>query len=248
MRIPRHLAIIMDGNGRWAQQRQLPRVAGHQKGVETVQDIVAEANRLGIKYLTLYAFSSKNWGRPDAEVDALMGLLGTFLQSQLGTMRDKSIRLNVIGEVDRLPADTHAILRDCLAATAELKGMVLTLALSYGSRNEIVRAARNLAEQVAEGRLSPQAIDESIVTAALDTAGVPDPELLIRTSGEMRISNFLLWQIAYTELVFSDLLWPDFSADELVKALEIFSSRQRRFGLTGDQLATDAGVPGEDSH
>jgi len=248
MRIPRHLAIIMDGNGRWAQQRQLPRVAGHQKGVETVQDIVAESNRLGIRYLTLYAFSSENWGRPDAEVDALMGLLGTFLQSQLGTMRDKSIRLNVIGEVDRLPADTHAILRDCLDATAELDGMVLTLALSYGSRNEIVRAARNLAEQVADGSLSPREIDESIIAGALDTAGMPDPELLIRTSGEMRISNFLLWQIAYTELVFSDLLWPDFTAEELVKALEIFSSRQRRFGLTGDQLATDAGANGEDSH
>lgn len=248
MRIPRHLAIIMDGNGRWAQQRQLPRVAGHQRGVETVEEIVAEANRLGISYLTLYAFSSENWGRPDTEVDALMGLLGRFLQSQLDTMLANSIRLNVIGEIDRLPKDTAAQLRHCLEVTAAQPGMVLTLALSYGSRNEIVRAVRQLAHQVADGRLAPDSIDESCISRALDTSGLPDPELLIRTSGELRISNFLLWQIAYSELVFSELLWPDFTAIELVKALEHYSTRQRRFGLTGEQLATGKRATGEGDH
>jgi len=248
MRIPRHLAIIMDGNGRWAQQRHLPRVAGHQKGVETVLEIVAEANRLGIGYLTLYAFSSENWGRPDAEVDALMGLLGSFLQSQLDTMLHNSIRLNVIGEIERLPAETAEMLRHCLKLTADQPGMVLTLALSYGSRNEIVRAVRSLADRAARGELDPCAITDENVSQTLDTAGLPDPELLIRTSGELRISNFLLWQIAYTELVFSELLWPDFSARELVKALENYSSRQRRFGLTGDQLTNDFYAGGEGNH
>jgi undecaprenyl diphosphate synthase len=239
MRIPRHLAIIMDGNGRWAQQRQLPRIAGHQKGVETVHEIVAEANGLGIGYLTLYAFSSENWGRPETEVHALMGLLGSFLQSQLETMLTNRIRLNVIGEIDRLPPETAATLRHCLQATADQSGMVLTLALSYGGRNEIIRAVRRLGEQLIRGELVPAEIDETCFSHALDTGDLPEPELLIRTSGEMRISNFLLWQIAYTELVFSEILWPDFSAVELVRALENYSSRQRRFGLTGDQLTTD---------
>jgi undecaprenyl diphosphate synthase len=239
MRIPRHLAIIMDGNGRWAQQRQLPRIAGHQKGVETVHEIVAEATRLGISYLTLYAFSSENWGRPETEVHALMGLLGSFLQGQLETMLANRIRLNVIGEIDRLPAETAATLRHCLQVTAEQPGMVLTLALSYGGRNEIIRAVRRLGAQIARGTLGPAEIDEACFSRALDTGDLPDPELLIRTSGEMRISNFLLWQIAYTELVFSDLLWPDFTAVELVRSLEDYSSRQRRFGLTGEQLTDD---------
>jgi len=248
MRIPRHLAIIMDGNGRWAQQRQLPRFAGHQKGVETVQEIVTEATRLGIGYLTLYAFSSENWGRPESEVEALMGLLGIYLQSQLDTMLANRIRLNVIGEIDRLPRETAAILRDCLQATAEQPGMVLTLALSYGSRNEIVRAVRDLSQQVANGHLALDGIDEETFSNALDTSGLPDPELLIRTSGELRISNFLLWQIAYTELIFSDILWPDFSATELNKALEEYSGRQRRFGLTGEQLSGDGRSTEEGGH
>jgi undecaprenyl diphosphate synthase len=248
MRIPKHLAIIMDGNGRWAQQRQLPRVAGHQKGVETVQDIVAESNRLGINYLTLYAFSSENWGRPDAEVEALMGLLGTFLNSQLDTMLSKRIKLNVIGEIDRLPEPTVNLLQQCLDATADQTGMVLTLALSYGSRNEIVRAVRTLAAQVSSGQRKADEIDEECVRTALDTNGLPDPELLIRTSGELRISNFLLWQIAYSELVFTDILWPDFTASELVKALEDYSSRQRRFGLTGEQLGTTEDTLKEDTY
>lgn len=248
MRIPKHLAIIMDGNGRWAEQRQLPRIAGHQKGVDVVQEIVAEAGRLGIGYLTLYAFSSENWGRPAHEVQSLMELLGVFLQSQLPVMLENRIRLNVIGEIDRLPADTLKVLQECLEATADQPGMLLTLALSYGARSEIVRACQRLAGQVAAGLLEAEDIDDEVMGASLDTAGLPDPELLIRTSGEMRISNFMLWQIAYAELVFSEVLWPDFSTAELHRALEVFSGRQRRFGLTAEQLQDDAVINEEDSH
>ena len=236
LRIPEHLAIIMDGNGRWAQRRHLPRILGHRKGVETVQSVVDECLALGIRYLTLYAFSSENWGRPNDEVDALMGLLGTFLQRELNQMINRGIRLRAIGELERLPKNIRAILDEITARTTEHQQLVLTLALSYGGRNELVRATRSLAREVAAGRLIPEAIDEECLAKALDTAGLPDPDLLIRTSGETRLSNFLLWQAAYAEFVFLEVLWPDFSAKHLRAALAEFARRERRFGLTRAQL------------
>lgn len=248
MRIPRHLAIIMDGNGRWAQQRRLPRIAGHQRGVQTVQAIVEECRRLGVGYLTLYAFSSENWGRPQEEVHALMDLLGNYLQRELDTMLRHRVRLNVIGQTGKLPAGVRQILERTVERTAGNDGMVLTLALSYGARDEILRATRVLAGEAADGRLQPDQIDEQRFAGALDTAGLPDPDLLIRTSGEMRVSNFLLWQIAYAELYFSELLWPDFDCMELQRALEEFARRQRRFGLTGDQIDSSPPEPQETDH
>ena len=235
MRIPEHLAIIMDGNGRWAQQRHLPRLLGHRKGVETVQTVVDECLALGIRYLTLYAFSSENWGRPRDEVESLMGLLGTFLQRELAQMTARGIRLRAIGELERLPKKIRVILDDIIAKTVDHQSLVLTLALSYGGRNELVRASRLLAREAAAGRLDPEAIDEARLADALDTVGLPDPDLLIRTSGETRISNFLLWQAAYAEFVFLEVLWPDFSAQHLRGALAEYARRERRFGLARAQ-------------
>lgn len=240
MRIPQHLAIIMDGNGRWAEQRQLPRIFGHRQGVETVRSVVKECRALGIPHLTLYAFSSENWGRPAAEVAALMELLGMFLAQELKTLMAEDIRLRVIGNTALLPAEVRQVLDDTIARTAGNSRLVLTLALSYGARDEILRAVRHLAAEVEEGRLSAPDIDEQRIAAALDTAGLPDPDLLIRTSGEMRISNFLLWQLAYAELYFTEVLWPDFSAAELRRALDDFAARNRRYGLTGQQTAADS--------
>jgi undecaprenyl diphosphate synthase len=240
MRIPQHLAIIMDGNGRWAEQRELPRIFGHRQGVETVRSVVKECRALGIPHLTLYAFSSENWGRPAAEVAALMELLGMFLAQELKTLMAEDIRLRVIGNTALLPAEVRQVLDDTIARTAGNSRLVLTLALSYGARDEILRAVRHLAVEVEEGRLSAPDIDEQHIAAALDTSGLPDPDLLIRTSGEMRISNFLLWQLAYAELYFTEVLWPDFSAAELRRALEDFAARNRRYGLTGQQTAADS--------
>jgi undecaprenyl diphosphate synthase len=236
MRLPRHLAIIMDGNGRWAEQRHLPRVVGHQRGVETVRTIVEECRNLGIPYLTLYAFSSENWGRPEEEVAALMGLLGRFLQSELESMLTHRIRLNVIGEIARLPSGVRRILEETIDRTAANREMVLTLALSYGARDEILHTVRTLVEKARTGDLRSEDIDEASFSAGLDTAELPDPDFLVRTSGEMRISNFLLWQLAYTELYFTEALWPEFNVRELHRALQEFSRRQRRFGLTGAQV------------
>jgi undecaprenyl diphosphate synthase len=244
----RHVAIIMDGNGRWAQQRRLPRIVGHQQGVETVQCIVRECRQLGIEFLTLYAFSSENWGRPSDEVHSLMGLLGRYLKSELATMLSQGIRLNVIGQIDKLPEPVKKTLLDTVEQTATNQGMMLTLALSYGGRDEIVRAFRKLATAVAAGQLAADQIDDCSLAAALDTGGIPDPDLLIRTSGEMRISNFLLWQIAYSELVFTEVLWPDFRGPELRLALDEYTQRQRRFGLTGEQIYPAEPGGQEESH
>ena len=244
IRIPEHLAIIMDGNGRWAQQRRLPRIFGHRRGVETVQAVVDECLALGIRHLSLYAFSSENWGRPRDEVEALMSLLGTFLKREVAQMMNRGIRLRAIGELDRLPVRIRRVLDDIMTRTAGNSQLVLTLALSYGGRNELVRAARTLAREAAAGRLDPEAIDEARLAAALDTAGLPDPDLMIRTSGETRLSNFLLWQAAYAEFVFLEVLWPDFSASHLRAALEEFARRERRFGLTAAQLAALGGGDG----
>lgn len=248
MQIPNHLAIIMDGNGRWAEQRRLPRILGHRKGVETVQRVVDECLDLGIGFLTLYAFSSENWGRPRKEVDALMGLLGTFLEKELGQLQQRGIRLVAIGELDRLPSETHEILKKIIRLTENNTNMVLNLALSYGSRDELTRAMRQIGKDILDGKLQPGNLTEEDIDARLDTHDMPDPDLLIRTSGEMRVSNFLLWQIAYTELYFTEALWPDFSREELTRALQAYNSRQRRFGLTGAQLNGTEQSGGEGRH
>jgi undecaprenyl diphosphate synthase len=248
MDIPRHIAIIMDGNGRWAEKRRLPRVIGHQRRVDVVQKVVTECRRLGVGYLTLYAFSSENWKRPEEEVSALMGLLGRYLRSELSSLLDQGIRLKVIGETDRLPGEIRQVLTETMERTAGNSAMTLTLALSYGGRNEIVRAIGKLIAAVQADRIAPAQIDETMLAGFLDTADLPDPDLLIRTSGEMRISNFLLWQLAYTELYFTKVLWPDFSLAELQRALAGFNQRQRRFGLTGAQLADDPDPRGEKHH
>ena len=231
-----HLAIIMDGNGRWAKQRNLPRIAGHNQGVETVIKIVDECARQGIRYLSLFAFSSENWGRPQQEVDALMQLLLQFLASQRNKMLEGGIRLRVIGDRNRLSASVRQALTEAELATATGKTLTLVLALSYGGRDEILRATRMLIQQAVTEGLDPAQVTEEEFEGCLDTLGIPAPDLLIRTSGEMRISNFLLWQLAYAELYFTEVLWPDFDAEELRKAVEDYQRRKRRFGLTDDQL------------
>ena len=236
-RLPGHLAIIMDGNGRWAQQRMLRRIVGHQRGAETVKMVVEQSHLLGIKYLTLFAFSSENWSRPAIEVRALMTLLKKYIRAETARMMRKNIRYNVIGNRDDLPDDVNQALSDAIAETAGNTGMVLTLALSYGGRQEISHAAAQMARDVAAGKLKADDVTVDIFGSYLDTGGLPDPDFLIRTSGEMRISNFLLWQLAYTELYFTEINWPDFTINELHKALADFQARERRFGKTGDQIA-----------
>jgi undecaprenyl diphosphate synthase len=235
-KMPGHLAIIMDGNGRWAEQRMLKRIVGHQRGAETVQMVVDQASSIGIGYLTLFAFSSENWSRPKFEVRALMALLKKYIRNELRRMLKNNIRFNVIGNRDDLPLEINDILDDALQQTVGNTGMVLTLALSYGGRQEIARAAARIAQQVKDGHLSPEQITESLFSQYLDTAGLPDPDLLIRTSGEMRISNFLLWQLAYAELYFTDINWPDLTINALHTALADYQARERRFGKTSAQL------------
>ncbi|ARJ65439.1 di-trans,poly-cis-decaprenylcistransferase [Magnetospirillum sp. ME-1] len=227
---PVHVAIIMDGNGRWAKARGLPRTAGHKRGAEAVRRTVEAAREMGVSYLTLYAFSSENWKRPAGEVTDLMGLLRLYLRNEVNNLHKNGIRLKVIGDRNRLGADIVRLIEDSEAKTAGNTALTLLLALSYGGRQEIVEAARSLARDVAEGRISPDSIDEESINARLTTAGVPDPDLIIRTSGEQRISNFLLWQGAYAELVFQDTLWPDFGRNELEAAIRDFHGRDRRFG------------------
>lgn len=233
--IPRHIAIIMDGNGRWARGRGLPRIAGHREGAKAVRRTVTYAREAGVKFLTLYAFSSENWSRPEHEVSGLMVLLREYLRSELRTMRKNGIRLNVIGAIDKLPALVREPLEEAQSKTADLDDMVLTLALSYGGRDELLRAVRSLAERVRSGELQAADIDENAFSAALDTAPMPDPDMLIRTSGESRISNFLLWQIAYTELFILPQAWPEFDEQALHDAILDFQNRERRFGMTGEQ-------------
>lgn len=236
MTVPNHVAIIMDGNGRWAESRGLPRVRGHEEGAESVRAITRACRELGCKALTLYSFSTENWKRPEDEVGALMGLLARYLVQERREILDNDIRLHAVGQLDRLPLAVRAALKEMMHASRDNKTMTLTLALSYGSRHEIVEAARALAKKAASGRLRPEAIDEAAFTAELQTAGLPDPDLLIRTSGELRISNFMLWQLAYAEIYVTDVLWPDFRRPQLEAAFSAFSSRERRFGATGAQL------------
>lgn len=235
-KLPRHVAVIMDGNGRWAKARMLRRIVGHRKGVETVRVIVEECSRLGIGYLTLYAFSAENWSRPKTEVHALMALLKKYIRMEVPRMQQNNIRFNVIGAREELPPDVRQVVSDAIAVTSGNTGMTLTLALSYGSRQEIIRACRSVAADVTAGRITPEEVTEQGFARYLYTDGMPDPDLLIRTSGETRVSNFLLWQMAYTELYFTEVNWPDFTAQELHKALADFHRRERRFGLTSDQL------------
>jgi len=236
-KLPRHVAIIMDGNGRWAKKNALRRLIGHKKGADAVRSVVRTARELGIKFLTLYAFSVENWSRPKEEVRALMSLLEDYLKSELQEMKDNGIRLSTIGDIEALPLRVRAILRDTIEETMHNSDMVLTLALSYGGRDEIVEVVRRMMKDLKTGTLDLEHIDKKMFSKYLYTADMPDPDLLIRTSGEYRISNFLLWQIAYTELYFVDILWPDFSRASLVDAIVDYQKRERRFGLTSDQLS-----------
>jgi len=229
-RAPNHVAIIMDGNGRWASARGLPRAAGHRQGAEAVRRTVTGAIELGISYLTLYSFSSENWKRPVTEVEDLMGLLRRYLQGEIAELHKKGIRLRVIGERARLPRAIVRLIDEAEARTAGLDQLVLVMAISYGGRQDILSAARKLAEQAAAGQLDPAQIGEEHLSGALTTHGIPDPDLVIRTSGEKRISNFLLWQSAYSELVFVDKLWPDFGKDDLAASILESQQRDRRYG------------------
>jgi undecaprenyl diphosphate synthase len=227
-----HVAVIMDGNGRWAKQRNMSRTAGHRHGVEAVRRTVRAAATLGIDYLTLYSFSSENWKRPPAEIDDLMGLLRLYLRAEIAELHKNDVRLRVIGNRSRLARDIVTLIDHAEEQTASNTGLTLVLALSYGSREEIVAAAREVAGQVARGELAEDAIDETVFASHLSTVGIPDPDLIIRTSGEQRLSNFLLWQSAYTELLFVDRLWPDFSQADLEQAVAEFRQRDRRYGAT----------------
>jgi undecaprenyl diphosphate synthase len=233
--LPRHLAIIMDGNGRWAKERNLSRIEGHRAGAESVRVIVRSCRKIGIPVLTLYAFSKENWQRPSREVQALWQLLSRYLKSELKEMLENSIRLNAIGDIQELPKSVHRLLVETMEKTGANRDMILNLALSYSGRSEIVRAAQKLAASCLEKELQPGEIDEAIFSNNLFTADMPDPDLLIRTSGEQRISNFLLWQMAYTELYVSPVYWPDFREPELMEALADYQRRERRFGKTGEQ-------------
>lgn len=228
--IPRHVAIIMDGNGRWAKERGRPRIEGHRAGAESVTEVLKGCIEQGVEYLTLYAFSSENWSRPETEVSALMTLLNHFLKAKLKDLDRQNIRLLTIGQLDRLPAKTRALIERTEAHTANHTAMTLVLALSYGGREEIVAAARSLASDAAAGKINPADIDGELFASRLQTAGIPDPDLLIRTSGEMRISNFLLWQISYAEIVIVKKFWPDFGQSDLAEAIEEYQRRHRRFG------------------
>jgi undecaprenyl diphosphate synthase len=231
--LPTHVAIIMDGNGRWAEARGLPRSRGHRKGADSVKTVVKAARELGVGYLTLYGFSSENWKRPAAEVQDLMGLLRIYLRSEVAELRRNDVRVLFIGDRAVLSPDIVDLIDHCETTTAENSSLVLTIALSYGARAEITTAARNLAAAVKDGTLQPDQIDERLFSDYLDTAGTPDPDLLIRTSGEKRISNFLLWQCAYSEFVFVDTLWPDFGRQEFFDAVAEYQRRDRRYGTTG---------------
>jgi undecaprenyl diphosphate synthase len=227
---PRHIAIIMDGNGRWAEQRGLPRFEGHRRGVEAVREAVRSARALDIPYLTLFSFSSENWSRPQAEILDLMGLMRRFIQRDLAELHQSNVRVRVIGERDGLDADIVKMLAESETLTKANTGLTLTVAFNYGSRAEIVSAARRLAERVERGEIAASSINQDLFASTLDTADLPDPDLFIRTSGEQRLSNFLLWQLAYAELVFTDCFWPDFNRSQMEAAITAYQARDRRFG------------------
>ncbi len=235
-KLPQHIAIIMDGNGRWAKAHGHPRVFGHRNGVKSVREASEAAAEIGVKYLTLYAFSTENWGRPKFEVNALMTLLVKTLRNEIKTLMKNNIRLQAIGDIENLPGDCHKHLLEAIDKTKDNTRMTLVLALNYSAKWEIMRAVRHLAKAAKDGKIEPSQIQEDDFVNALSTQGIPDPELLIRTSGESRISNFLLWQIAYAELSFLDIFWPDFRKEHLYQAIIDFQNRERRFGKTSEQL------------
>lgn len=230
MKVPQHVAIILDGNGRWAKAKGMPRNYGHAQGSKNVERICEEAWRMGIKYLTVYAFSTENWNRPKDEVDALMKLLRNYMKTCLKTAAKNDMKVRVIGDIEPLDEDIKKRISELEAATVDNGGLNFTIALNYGSRDEMTRAAKRMAQDCAAGKLDPETIDESVFESYLDTHGIPDPDLMIRTSGEQRLSNYLLWQLAYSEFYFTDVPWPDFTKDELVKAVEEYNHRHRRFG------------------
>ncbi|MBO9654215.1 isoprenyl transferase [Agrobacterium sp. SOY23] len=235
--IPEHVAIIMDGNGRWAKQRGLPRVMGHRRGVEAVRETVRAAGECGIRYLTLFAFSSENWRRPEAEVSDLMGLLKAFIRRDLAELHRENVRVRIIGDRQGLKNDIRSLLEEAEHMTADNTKLTLVIAFNYGSRDEIARATASIARDVAEGRLSADAITPEMISARLDTSGMPDPDLIIRTSGEERLSNFLLWQAAYSEFLFVPEYWPDFDRKLFFSAIEQYATRDRRFGAITEQVA-----------
>lgn len=235
-KLPSHIAIIMDGNGRWARQRGMDRIFGHQQGVKALREIIEASAELKINFLTVYAFSTENWGRPDDEVSALMGIMVQSLNKETDTLVRNNIKLSAIGDTGRLADDVRERLLETIHVTSDATGLNLIVAMSYSSRWEITEAAKKLAAEIAAGSVDPDSVNEFNFEKYLTTQGVPDPELMIRTSGEMRISNFLLWQIAYTELYFTEVLWPDFGKEELYKAIIDFQKRERRFGKTSEQL------------
>lgn len=230
MRVPQHIAIILDGNGRWAKSKGMPRNYGHAQGSKNVERICEEAWRMGIKYLTVYAFSTENWSRPDSEVAALMKLLRNYMKTCLKTAAKNDMKIRVIGNIEPLDEDIKSRIRELEEATVNNGGLNFTIALNYGSRDEMTRAVRKMAQDCADGKLSATDINESVFESYLDTHGIPDPDLMIRTSGEQRMSNYLLWQLAYSEFYFTDVPWPDFTKEELVRAVEEFNHRHRRFG------------------
>lgn len=237
--LPEHIAIIMDGNGRWAKKKGMLRALGHENGVDALRRIATAAAEVDVKYLTVYAFSSENWNRPKREVKALMSLLVSSLKKELKTLNDNDIRLQAIGETASLPTNCQNELAEVIDLTKDHKHMTLTLALSYGSREELSRAARELAQEVAEGKRTLESIDEEAMASKLYTAQMPDPDLLIRTSNEYRISNYMMWQIAYSELYFTPKLWPDFREDDLYEAILDYNNRERRFGKISEQLKSE---------
>jgi undecaprenyl diphosphate synthase len=234
--LPRHIAVIMDGNGRWAKKKGAMRIFGHKNAIQAVKDVTEGCGELGIKYLTLYAFSTENWSRPKAEIDGLMELLVSTLKQEIKTLMDNQVKLITIGDTSNLPVDCQKNLDWAIAQTKNNSGLTLVLALSYSGRWEIIRAAKALAQEIELGKLKASEINEQLFENYLQTSGIPDPELLIRTSGELRVSNFLLWQIAYTELYITPTLWPDFRKDHLYEAIWSYQQRERRFGKTSEQL------------
>ncbi|MBO4665810.1 MAG: isoprenyl transferase [Paludibacteraceae bacterium] len=235
-RMPAHIAIIMDGNGRWAKKQGLARMFGHKQGVEVVHNITEAAAELGLKYLTLYTFSTENWNRPKEEVDALMTLLVDTIAKETPTLMKNNVRLLTIGDLDRLPQGAHDKFLKCIEQTAQNTGLNLVIALSYSARWEITNAVRQAVEKAQKGQLSPEEVNEELISDLMTTKGMPDPDLLIRTSGELRISNFLLWQLAYSELYFTDCLWPEFTVEHFYQAIVDYQHRERRFGKTSEQL------------
>jgi len=234
--LPRHIAVIMDGNGRWAEKRSLNRIAGHRTGIKRAKEVISSCRELGIEALTIYAFSTENWSRPKREIKALMTLLKRFVRNEGKKLLQNNIRLNIIGNINDLPEDVAEVLNEFMQKTKNNTGMILNTALSYSGRSEIIQAVKKIAGDVKQGKLSTRQINEDTFSRYLYTSGVPDPDLLIRTSGELRISNFLLWQMAYTEIYVTNTLWPDFSKNDLITAIAEYQRRERRFGLTQQQI------------